>query len=166
MRSPWCPIHHEWLVGRIRLLFAKPVDGILSNIFSQVISFAFNLVWIDQSRVAEHRWFVLGSFTRQESVKIFKAIARRPIIKRPFGRDVFLRCVMPLSPGARVVAIILQHFGNCRRRLGDSATESVEIISQSGNLSVANSRVISPSQKSGPGGRTHRGRMEPIEGNS
>ena len=116
--------------------------------------------------VARQGRFVLRGLAGEEAVEVLEAIAGRPIVERPLGGDLIFRRVVPLAPGAGVVAVVLQHFGDRRRRLRDDPAESVEVVGDRRDLAVADKGVIAPGQQRSPRGRAHGGGVETVEGDA
>ena len=164
MRCARRPIHEERLVRCVGPLFAQPLDGVLGDVLGEVI--ALIVFFGHQRGVAHHLRLVLRGLAGEEAVEIFEAMAGRPVIERTLVRDVLLGRVVPLAPGAGVVAVVLEHFGDGRRGLRDLAAETVEVVGQCGDLAIADARVVAPGQQRGPRGRAHRCRMKPVVGNT
>ena len=120
----------------------------------------------DRGGVARQGRFILRGFAGEEAVEILEAIAGRPIIERPLGRDLLFGRVVPFAPGTGVVAVVLEHFGDRRRRLRDDAAEAVEVVGDRRDLAVADARVIAPGEQRRPRGRAHGGGVEAIEGDA
>jgi hypothetical protein len=159
------PIHEERLVRRVGLLFAQPLDGVLGDVFGEVIALA-GCCGDHGDGVAGQRRLVLRGFAGEEAVEILEAIAGRPVLERPFARDLFFGRVVPLAPGAGVVAVVLEHFGDRRRGLRDDAAEAVEVVGDRRDLAIADAGVIASGEQRRPRGRAHGGGVEAIEGNA
>ena len=142
MRRARSPIHEEWFVGCVGPLLAQPLDGVRRDVLGKVV--AFTLVTSQLSGVAHQGRFVLRGFSGEEAVEILETVAARPVLERPLVRDLFLGCVVPFAPGPGIVAVVLKHFGDRGRRLGDGAAEPVEVVGQRGDLAIADARVIAP----------------------
>ena len=113
-------------------------------------------VRVKHRRVAHHARFILRRLTRKETIEIFEAITAGPEIKRAFRRRLFGWRIVPLAPCAGVVTVIFQYFRHGRRRLWDAAAETIKVIRQFANLTVADAGMIASRQQRSARGRTHR----------
>ena len=118
----------------------------------------------DRGGVAGQGRLVLRRLAGQEPVEVLEAVAGRPVLERPLGRDLLFGRVVPLAPGAGVVAVVLEHFRDGRRRLRDDPAEAVEVVGDRRDLAIADERVIAPGEQSGPRGRAHGCGVEAVEG--
>ena len=116
--------------------------------------------------VAHHLRLILRGLAGEEAVEVLEAVAGRPVVERPLARDLFLGRVVPLAPGAGVVAVVLEHFGDGRRGLRDGAAETVEVVGQRGDLAVADARVVAAGQQRRPRGRAHGRGVKAVEGDT
>ncbi len=110
VRSTGCPIHKERLVRGVGVLLAEPSDGVLRDVISEVI--ALGLLVVDLRGVARQGRLVLRGLSGEEAVEVFEAIASRPIVERPLGRDLLFGGVVPFAPGPGIVAVVLENFGD------------------------------------------------------
>ena len=117
MRRTRRPVHEERLVRCVGVLLAEPMDGVGRDVVGEVI--ALGEVLGHLRRVADQGRLVLRRLPGEESVEVFEAVAGRPIVERTLGGDLLLRRIVPLAPGAGVVAVVLEDFSDGRRRLGD-----------------------------------------------
>ncbi len=118
----------------------------------------------DRVSIPSQCWLVLRGLASEEAVKIFEAIAGGPIVKWSLRCDLFFGCVVPLPPSAGIVSIVLKNLCNGSRRLGNNTTETIKIVCDRSDLTIANSRVIAPGKQCGSRRRAHCGRMKAIEG--
>ena len=156
------PVHEEGLVRRVGLLLAQPVDRILGNVLAEVV--ALLRVHHHRAGVACQRGLVLRRLTRQEAIEVLEPIARGPVLERPLAGDLFFRRVVPLAPGAGVVAVVLQHFGHSGGRLGNDSAEAVEVVGDGRDLAVADEGVVAPGEQRGARRRAHRGGVKAVVG--
>ena len=158
------PIHEERLVRCVGLLFAEPLDRVRRDVVGEVV--ALGLLFGDRGGVARQGRFILRGLAGEEAVEVLEAVAGRPVVERPLGRDLLFGRVVPLAPGPGVVAVVLEHFGDGRRRLRDGAAEAVEVVGDRRDLAVADAGVIAPGEQRGPRGRAHGRGVEAIEGDA
>ena len=116
----------------------------------------------DARRVAHQVRLVLRGLAGEKAVEILEAEAGRPVLERTGRGGLHRRCVVPLAPGARRVAVILQHLSHQRTAAGDHAGIAVPIVRQFRDLPVADPMMIAPGQQRRPGGRTHRRGVEAV----
>ena len=155
------PVHEERLVRRVGLLFAEPADRVRRDVLGEVV--ALGLLFGDLGGVAHQSRFVLRGLAGEEAVEVLEAVAGRPVVEGALAGDLLLGRVMPLAPGPGVVAVVLEHLGDRRRRLGDDAAEAVEVVGDRRDLAVADAGVVASGQERGPRGRTHGRGVEAVE---
>ena len=73
---------------------------------------------------------------------------------------------MPFPPGSGAIAVVLEHLGDGGAALRHDARVSIPIVRQLADLTVADTMGIATRQQGGASGRTHRGRMKPVVGDS
>src|SRR5206468_10743276 len=74
--------------------------------------------------------------------------------------------VMPLPPGPGMIAVILEHLGDGGTAFRDRARVSIPVIRQLGDLAAGDAMLIAPGEQRRARGRTHRGGVKPVVGNS
>ena len=107
-------IDEERLVGRDGFLAVDPGDGVVGDVFGQVIALFRLFRRLDRRLVAEELRLPLAGLAAVESVPIFKALAGRPTRERPDRRGLPVGRIVPFAPGRRAVAVFLQHLGHRR----------------------------------------------------
>jgi hypothetical protein len=153
-------VDEERLVGRVGLVLLQPADGVVGQVLGQVI--ARRVGRLDDVGVFHQARLPLAGFAGEEAVEILEAIAGRPFVEGTHRRRLVGRRVVPFAEGGRLVAVVLQHFGDGSRSLRDHAGVAVPIHSALGDGSAADALVIAPGQQRGPGRRTDRGIVESV----
>ena len=102
--------------------------------------------------LANHTW----SFAGDKTVEVVKAAAGRGTVVRAVG-NLLDRRVVILAECRRGVAVVAEHLGDGRRRLGDDAGVAVPVVGELGNLSESDPVVV-PARHQGRAGRRAHGR--------
>ncbi len=108
---------------------AQPGDGLVSQIFAQVVALAVG--GLHRVDVFEEPRFLLRGLPGEEPIKIVKAVAGGPAVEGPHGGGLVRRGVVPLPEGRRLVAIMPQDLGNGGGRLGNDAGKTIEVQARS-----------------------------------
>ena len=117
MRGARREVHEERLVRQQRLLLARPGDGLVGQVFGQVIAFRRRLGRLDRRRAFIQRRVPLVVLAADEAVEILEAAAAgRPGIERPRRARLPDRHLVALAELRRRIAIELE--GQRERRLG------------------------------------------------
>jgi hypothetical protein len=171
MRTVRCtagPIHEEGFVRREGFMVLQPADGIVGEVFAQVIvaMTAGGLGRVNYGGVPHQVRFILRSLAGEEAVEVFKAVAGRPIVEWPRSGSLFGGSVVPFAPSAGTVAVILQDLGHHGAGLGLGARVPVPVVSKFRYLAGANALVVAPGQKRGARRRTHRCCVKSVVGDA
>ena len=158
-----CPVHQEGLVWRVGLVFVQPGDGVVGQVGGQVILGIVRR--LDRVGVLNEPRLPLRSFTGKEAIEILEAVSRGPTVERTHGSCLSGGRVVPLAEGCGAVAIVLQHFRNGGRGLGDDANISVPIHRTFGDGARADAVLVAPRQQGRAGWRTDRRGGEGVVGN-
>ena len=118
------PVHVERLVGLEGFVPAQPADGVVGQVFAEVIALLGRPGRQDAGGVADQVWLVLRGLAGEESVEIFEAHVGRPVLERTCGGGLHRRRVVPLAEGAGAVAVVLEDLGGERAALRDRARRS------------------------------------------
>ena len=124
-------IQEERPVGAHRLQIADPADGLIDDVFTEVIRPSvghrrrrFEVVIVAGEFRAE-----LIALTLQESVVLVEPLLQRPVVVRPGSRSLLHRCKVPLACGVCGVAVCAQQLGDgCRTRRDPAAHVRVPAV--------------------------------------
>ena len=109
---------------------------------------------------------ILRGLACQESVEIFETQASWPVLKGAGGGRFLGGCIVPLSPGGRIVAVVFQYIGHQRATLGDVARVPVPVVCQLRDLPGTDAVMIPAGQYGRPCGRAHGRSVEAVERDS
>ena len=119
MHAAGRPVKKKWLVGRLRVLLIDPLNGLLRQVFCQVV---FRIArGFDGLGVIKEARAVLVGFSAQKAIKMVKPIAGWPVIERTLRACFKSRRVVPLAKGGRSIAFGFQQL-RYRRRAGRNHT--------------------------------------------
>ena len=156
------PKHAKRLVGLESLVPVQPGDCVLGQVLAQVVSLFRSFRRTDVGCVADQVRLVLRGLAGEEAIEIFKAEAGGPVLELTGRRGLLSRRVVPLAPGGRGVAVILQDLRGQRAAPWNEARIAVPIIGQLGDLTVSDAVMNAPGQQRRPGRRAHRRGVEAV----
>ena len=158
--APGAQVHQEGLVRRERPVAAQPGDGLVRQVFAQVIALAVGR--LHRVGIFIQPGLVLGGLPGNEAVKIVEAVAGGPAVEGPHGGGLVRGGVMPLAEGGGLVAVIVQDLGDGGGSLGDGAGVAVPVHGAFSNGAGAHPLVVSAGEKGRPGGRANSGGVEGV----
>ena len=106
MQGSGGPIHVEGLVGAQSFMRLQPVDRVVGQVFADVISLLWGAWWHHHRGITHQMRFILGGFTCQEPVEVFKSESGWPVFERTCSSDFSGWCVVPLAPCSCGVAVV------------------------------------------------------------
>ena len=104
------PVHEEWLVRLEGLLPLQPANGVIGEVFAEVVALLHRFRLRHVGCVADQVRLIVRGLTGEEPVEVFEAEACRPVLERTRRGGFLGGRVVPLPPGACGIAISLQHF--------------------------------------------------------
>ena len=114
-------IHHERLVRHQHLLLAHPGDGAIGEVLGERIALLRSLGRLHSGRAFVKPGKVLVRFAADEAIKMLKSGAGRPLVERPYGRDLPVRHLVALAELRRRIPVELQDLRQRRLFLGPDA---------------------------------------------
>ncbi len=99
-------VHEEGLVGRHLLGVGDEADGLVHQVFGDVVAFFRRLGRLHLVVVVDQFGVVLVGLAAQEAVEALKAAAQRPAVVGAGRRDLVGRGQVPLADGVGVVALL------------------------------------------------------------
>src|SRR5205823_11013325 len=123
-------------------------------------------VGMDDGGVPNHVRFILRSLAPEEAIKVFEAIANRPVFEGAGGGRLLSGRVMPFPEGRSAVAIILQHLSYHGAALGLDSGVAVPVVPELGDLACTDAMMVSAGQERRPRRRTHRCSVKSVIGNA
>ena len=147
VEAPAGPVHEEGLVGLEGLVPVQPGDGVVGQVFAQVIALLGRAGRQHPRRVAHQVGLVLGGLASQEAVEVLEADLGRPVVKWSGRRGLDRGRVVPFPEGCRGIPIVLEHVGHEGAALRNLAGVAIPVISQLGDLPVADAVVVSPCEQ-------------------
>ena len=150
-------IHEEGFVGRHLLGIGDEADGLIHQVFGQVIALFGGLGRLHLVVIVDQLGIVLVGLAAQEAVEALEAAPQRPAVIRTGGRDLVGRGQVPFADGVGVVAVRQQDLREeavLERDVGVVAGEAGRAFGDAGHgVGV----MVAPGQDAGTGGRAQRG---------
>ena len=139
---------------------ANPLDGFSRQILGQMILGVMG--HIDWIGIFKQSRFILGGFSRHESIKVVKTHSCWIAVEWSKFGDIGDWRVMPFSKRGGVVAIMGKHLGKGGGRLGDHADVAIPVRSKFGNLAGTHTVMVTSGQQAGAGGGALCRRMKRV----
>ena len=147
-------VHEPRLVRRGRAVIAQEADGVVGQIFRQVIALFGAGRGVDRLVVPHQGGKPLVGHPVEETVEPVEPAAQRPVPAGAGGLAVLDRCQMPLPDGVGRPAPLRQHLGQQRRFRRDAAVVSGEAVGQVEHRGHSDAGRVAARQQCGPGGGT------------
>lgn len=152
-------IQEKRLVGGRLLGIADETDGLIRQVFGEVVAFFRRFGRFDRVIVVDQVRVILVGIAAQEAVIPLEAPSQRPAVIGPGGADLLRRGEMPFAHREGVVALALE---NLRQEAVFEGNDAVRARIAHGALGDAGhpvGMVVAPGQKTGPGRRAQRRRV-------
>ena len=160
------PIHEERLIRLKSFVFVQPADGVVGQVFAQVVALFGRPGRQNLSRIPHQVRLVMRGLARKKAVEVFESQSRRPVLEWAGDGRLLGRSIVPLAPGARAVAVVLEHLGDEGATPRYAARVAVPVVCHLRNLTVADPVMIAARQQRRPRRRTHRRGVKPIVRNT
>ena len=147
MGGPGREVHEEGLVGHQRLLPAHPLDGVVGQVFGEVIAFLGGLCQLDRRGALVERGVVLVGLGADEAVEILEAAAGRPGVVRAGRAGLPTGHFMALAELRRGVAVQLERLGQRGAGLGADRAVAGRRGGHLGDAAHADRVVVAPGQQ-------------------
>ena len=162
--APGRPVHQERLVGREGLVPLDPGEALVDHVFGQVVFLAVRR--LDRIEVLVQPRLPLRRLTGEEAVEVVEPVTGGPAVERAHRGGLVGGRVVPLAERRRLVAVVMEHLGQCRGRLGNDPGVAVEVGCSLGDRAVADAVMVAAGQQGGSGRRADRGGMERVVADS
>ncbi|CAB4640434.1 unannotated protein [freshwater metagenome] len=163
MTGTRCQQHHPWCVGRASSVVCNIGNGVINEIFGEVIASPVGARCGDMCVVAHNFGAVLISFSIEESVEAIEPARKWPSIKRTSGACLSERCDMPFANHVVAVAVRTKHFGKGACFVCDLAAIAGVAAVEVGEATNTNRVMITTSEQCGSRCGTHRCRVKARE---
>ena len=166
MRSMGCAgrkIHEERLIRHKRFLLADPLDGLVGEIFHEVVALIGGPIHLYRPRAFEEGRIPLVRLTADEAIEIFEAAtARRPCVERADRTRLPNRYLVALAELCRRISVKLQGHRKRCHRIRAYRTISGSARGMLSDGAHPRGMVIAPSQKCLTGGGAQRRCMKAV----
>ena len=149
-------IEEERLVGSHRIVLVQPFDGVVGQIDGQVIARARLARGLHRHRVAIKPGLPLAVGTALETVKIFEAQRRRPMVEGTDRVDFPAWGVVPLAESRSGIAVVLQDLGHRSSTLRPDRIVARVTGGAFDHRAEADFMVVAPREQGGTGRRAQR----------
>ena len=102
-------VHEVGLVWSDRLLPVEPGNGVINQVFGQVVTLLRLLPRFNREFIAKQLRLPLAGFAAMEAVEVLEPEAGRPAMERADRRGIPVGRVVPLAPDPGAVTILLEH---------------------------------------------------------
>ena len=149
-------VHEEGFVGRDLLGVGDEADGLVDQVFGEVVALFGCLLRLDGMVVVDQFRIVLVGVAAEEAVVALEAASQWPAIVGAGCRDLIGGRQVPLAEGIGVVAVLQQHLGEHAVLEGDVSVSAGIAGRSLGDAGHGVRVVVAAGHDAGTGGRTER----------
>ena len=160
MAGPEREVGEERTIGRRADVIAREGDGVIDEIFGDVVAVLGRGRWIDVVVVVDELWAELVGLSLQEAVEAVEALRQRPIVERARRPGLVHRRKVPLADHVRAETLCAQNFCKSRSRAWDGAAHVGEARVEVRDGSHPDGVMVAAGEHRRPSRRAQRGGVE------
>ena len=155
-------VHEERLVRHERLLLADPADGMVGEVFGEVVALLRGLRRLDRGEALIEGGVPLVVLAADEAIEVFEPAAPgRPVVERAHRARLPDRDLVTLSELRRGIAVQLEGLGQWRHRVRPQGRISGSRRRDLGDAAHAGRVMVATGQQGLSGRRAERRGVEP-----